>query len=77
MKELVETIAKALADHPEEVRVKSGEGAQVIVLGYKCTRRPGQSDLGGRGGRRRRFERCLARGGDKASKRLYAGNPED
>jgi len=32
MKELVETIAKALVDHPEEVRVKSGEGAQVTVL---------------------------------------------
>jgi len=32
MKELVEIIAKALADHPEEVRVKSGEGAQVTVL---------------------------------------------
>ena len=32
MKELVEIIAKALADHPAEVRVKSGEGAQVTVL---------------------------------------------
>ena len=32
MKELVETIAKALVDHPEEVCVKSGEGAQVTVL---------------------------------------------
>jgi predicted RNA-binding protein YlqC (UPF0109 family) len=32
MKELVEIIAKALADHPEEVRVRSGEGAQVTVL---------------------------------------------
>ena len=32
MKELVEIIAKALADHPEEVRVKSSEGAQVTVL---------------------------------------------
>jgi uncharacterized protein len=32
MKELVETIARALVDHPEEVQVKSGEGAQVTVL---------------------------------------------
>ena len=32
MKELVETIAKALVDHPDEVRVKSGEGTQVTVL---------------------------------------------
>jgi len=32
MKELVEIIAKALAEHPGEVRVKSVEGAQVTVL---------------------------------------------
>jgi uncharacterized protein len=32
MKNLVETIARALVDHPEEVQVKSGEGAQVTVL---------------------------------------------
>jgi predicted RNA-binding protein YlqC (UPF0109 family) len=32
MKDLVETIARALVDHPEEVQVKSGEGAQVTVL---------------------------------------------
>jgi predicted RNA-binding protein YlqC (UPF0109 family) len=32
MKELVETIARALVDHPDDVKVKSGEGAQVTVL---------------------------------------------
>jgi hypothetical protein len=32
MKELVETIARALADHPDEVKVKSSQGAQVTVL---------------------------------------------
>ena len=30
--ELVEVIARALADHPEQVLVNSGEGAQVTVL---------------------------------------------
>jgi len=32
MKELVEAIAKALVDHPEDVQVKSVEGSQVTVL---------------------------------------------
>jgi len=32
MKELVEAIAKALVDHPEEVRVRAVEGTQVTVL---------------------------------------------
>lgn len=32
MKELVEAIAKALVDHPDEVRVKSVDGQQTIVL---------------------------------------------
>jgi predicted RNA-binding protein YlqC (UPF0109 family) len=32
MRELVESIAKALVDHPEEVKVKSVEGEQVTVL---------------------------------------------
>jgi uncharacterized protein len=32
MKELVETIARALVDHPDDVKVKSGQGAQVTVL---------------------------------------------
>jgi uncharacterized protein len=32
MKDLVESIAKALVDHPEEVKVQSVEGEQVTVL---------------------------------------------
>ena len=32
MKELVEDIAKALVDHPEQVQVRSVEGEQVTVL---------------------------------------------
>ena len=35
MVELVETIAKALVDHPEEVRVKEVEGKQSIVIELK------------------------------------------
>jgi predicted RNA-binding protein YlqC (UPF0109 family) len=32
MKDLVELIAKALVDHPEQVQVKAVEGEQVTVL---------------------------------------------
>jgi len=32
MKELVEAIAKALVDHPEEVQVTTVDGEQVTVL---------------------------------------------
>jgi uncharacterized protein len=32
MKNLVESIAKALVDHPEQVQVKAVEGEQVTVL---------------------------------------------
>jgi uncharacterized protein len=32
MRDLVEAIAKALVDHPEEVQVNSVEGEQVTVL---------------------------------------------
>jgi predicted RNA-binding protein YlqC (UPF0109 family) len=32
MKELLEVIAKALVDHPEEVQVRSVEGQAVIIL---------------------------------------------
>ena len=32
MKDLVESIAKALVDHPEQVQVKTVEGEQVTVL---------------------------------------------
>jgi len=32
MKELVEAIARALVDHPEEVKVTSVDGSQVTVL---------------------------------------------
>jgi predicted RNA-binding protein YlqC (UPF0109 family) len=58
MKELVETIARALVDHPEEVHVKSGEGAQVTVLELKVH----PEDLGkviGRQGRTAKAIRTL------------------
>ena len=77
MKELVETIAKALVDHPEEVRVKSGEGAQVTVLELQVH----PEDLGkviGRQGRTAKAIRTvLGAAGVKARKRFTLEILED
>jgi uncharacterized protein len=58
MKELVESIAKALVDHPENVSVKSIEGEQVTVLELRVA----PDDLGkviGRQGRTAKSIRTL------------------
>jgi predicted RNA-binding protein YlqC (UPF0109 family) len=77
MKELVETIAKALVDHPDEVRVKSGEGAQVTVLELQVH----PEDLGkviGRQGRTAKAIRTvLGAAGIKARKRYTLEILED
>jgi predicted RNA-binding protein YlqC (UPF0109 family) len=77
MKELVEIIAKALADHPDKVRVKSGEGAQVTVLELQVH----PEDLGkviGRQGRTAKAIRTvLGAAGIKARKRYTLEILED
>lgn len=58
MKDLVEEIAKALVDHPEQVSVKSIEGEQVTVLELRVA----PDDLGkviGRQGRTAKSIRTL------------------
>jgi predicted RNA-binding protein YlqC (UPF0109 family) len=58
MKELVESIAKALVDHPDAVHVNSVEGEQVTVLELKVA----PDDLGkviGRQGRTAKSIRTL------------------
>jgi predicted RNA-binding protein YlqC (UPF0109 family) len=58
MKQLVEEIAKALVDHPEQVQVKSVEGEQVTVLELRVA----PDDLGkviGRQGRTAKSIRTL------------------
>jgi len=44
MKELVEHIARALVDHPEDVQVTVVEGPQSAVLELGTRGRPWQSD---------------------------------
>jgi uncharacterized protein len=70
MKDLVEVIAKALVDHPEQVQVRSVEGEQVTVLELRVH----PEDLGkviGRQGRTAKSMRTiLGAAGMKLRKRL-------
>ena len=70
MKELIEQIAKALVDNPDEVSVKSIEGEQTTVLELRVA----QSDLGkviGKQGRTARSIRTiLSAAGMKLKKRF-------
>ena len=62
MKDLVEAIAKALVDHPEQVQVRAVEGEQVTVLELRVH----PEDLGkviGRQGRIARALRTIVRAG--------------
>jgi predicted RNA-binding protein YlqC (UPF0109 family) len=70
LKELVEAIAKALVDHPEQVQVRAVEGEQVTVLELRVH----PEDLGkviGRQGRTAKSMRTiLGAAGMKLKKRL-------
>jgi uncharacterized protein len=70
MKDLVETVAKALVDHPEDVQVRVVEGEQVIVLELRVH----PTDLGkviGRQGRTAKSIRTiLGAAGMKLKKRF-------
>lgn len=70
MKELVEVIAKALVDHPEEVAVKAVEGEQVTVLELRVA----PDDLGkviGRQGRTAKSIRTLLGAAGMKLKKRY------
>jgi len=77
MKELVESIARALVDHPEDVQVKSVEGSQVTVLELRVH----PEDLGkviGRQGRTAKAVRTLlGAAGMKLKKRFTLEILED
>ena len=70
MKDLVEAIAKALVDHPEQVQVRAVDGEQVTVLELRVH----PADLGkviGRQGRTAKSIRTiLGAAGMKIRKRL-------
>src|SRR5437016_10658552 len=76
MKELVEAIARALVDHPEDVQVQTVEGSQVTVLELRVH----PEDLGkviGRQGRTAKAVRTLlGAAGMKLKKRFTLEIPE-
>jgi uncharacterized protein len=70
VKELVEAIAKALVDHPEEVQVKTVDGSQVTVLELRVH----PEDLGkviGRQGRTAKAVRTLLGAAGMKVKKRY------
>ena len=75
MKQLVEDIAKALVDIPEEVAVREVAGEQVTVLELRVA----ASDLGkviGKQGRNRALHPHHSwGGGNEAASPVYLGNP--
>jgi uncharacterized protein len=70
MKELLEAIARALVDHPDQVHVRAIEGQQTIVLELRVDK----SDLGkviGRDGRTiKSIRSIMAAAGMKLRKRV-------
>ncbi len=76
MKELVEQMARALVDHPDEVQVRAVEGEQTTALELRVA----PSDLGkviGRQGRTARSMRAiLGAAGMKLKKRFTLEIPE-
>ena len=71
MKELLEQIAKALVDHPDQVTVRPVEGEQVTVLELRVA----QSDLGkviGKQGRTARSIRTILSAAGMKQKKRFA-----
>ena len=70
MKELVESIAKALVDYPDDVRVNAVQGSQVTVLELRTH----PSDLGkviGREGRTAKAIRTILSAGSMKLKKRF------
>ena len=71
MKELIEAIAKALVDYPDDVQVRSVEGEQITVLELRVH----PSDLGkviGKQGRTARSLRTLLAAASMKFNRRYS-----
>ena len=77
MKELVEAIAKALVDHPEDVQVKSVEGSQVIVLELRVHAEDLGKVIGRQGRTAKAIRTLLGAGGMKIHKRFTLEILED
>ncbi|HOC41775.1 MAG TPA: KH domain-containing protein [Thermoanaerobaculales bacterium] len=70
MKELLEEIAKALVDHPEDVRVTEVEGEQTTVLELRVRNEDLGKVIGRQGRTARAIRTLLAAAGMKVQKRF-------
>jgi predicted RNA-binding protein YlqC (UPF0109 family) len=70
MKELLELVAKALVDKPEEVEVTEIEGEQTTVLELKVAREDLGKVIGKQGRTARSIRTILASAGMKLRKRI-------
>jgi predicted RNA-binding protein YlqC (UPF0109 family) len=77
MKELVEAIAKALVDHPEDVQVKSAEGQQATVLELRVRKEDLGKVIGRQGRTAKAMRTVLGAAGMKIHKRLTLEILED
>jgi predicted RNA-binding protein YlqC (UPF0109 family) len=70
MKELVEAIAKALVDNPDQVQVRAVEGEQVTVLELRVHQRDLGKVIGRQGRTAKSMRTILGAVGMKMKKRL-------
>jgi predicted RNA-binding protein YlqC (UPF0109 family) len=70
MKDLLEGIAKALVDHPEDVAVKEVEGEQTTVLELRVRTEDLGKVIGRQGRTARAIRTLLAAAGMKVQKRF-------
>ena len=77
MKELVESIARALVDHPEEVQVTTVEGPQGVVLELRVHAEDLGKVIGRQGRTAKAIRTILGAGGMKLRKRYTLEIHED
>jgi len=70
MKELLESIAKALVDHPEDVKVNAVEGEQVTVLELRVHAEDLGKVIGRQGRTAKSIRTLLGAAGMKLKKRF-------
>jgi predicted RNA-binding protein YlqC (UPF0109 family) len=70
MKDLLEEIAKALVDHPEDVQVTEVEGEQTTVLELRVNNQDLGKVIGRQGRTARAIRTLLAAAGMKVNKRF-------
>jgi hypothetical protein len=77
MKELVESIARALVDHPEDVQVTTVEGPQGVVLELRVHTEDLGKVIGRQGRTAKAIRTILGAGGMKLRKRYTLEIHED